>query len=431
MRACLTISCLSLGMAWPQTADSSSLSSAERLNAFKARTGLLLENTRDYACLETISRLSLMPGQKGVRDVVRVEVGVANQKEMYGWQRSDRFSSQQLPEMIHTGMTTTGLYGAFAQGLMTMGNGHFTPAGEEKIYGEPAFRYDFNIPLKDGVWNLRNGDRTGKAGQQGSLWVDEKSMIVRRVEASPDEIPPQLRLKHVRMVIDYELSAISGTQMLLPSVARMAVVESNGALNLSHIFFTHCRSYGSESTVSFGPAPAAGAKAPPSMTELPEGLEVSAQLKSAVDLKSAQAGDLVEAVISKRVVSKGKEIVADGALLEGKIRQVRLLDGKYAATVEFDRVQSAEGWAQFYARMKDLRGLPGHVTFDAKPDVSEGQELTDPEIPGVTTIYFPEGRTTIAAGTVMKWKTEGLAPEREDAAKTVTTPTLSTGMHVN
>ena len=85
-------------------------------------------------------------------------------------------------------------------------------------------------------------------------------------------------------------------------------------------------------------------------------------------------------------------------------------------TIEFDRIQTSDGWVQFYARMTALQGIPGldrtvkkkgHPAFEAAPDVSDSHRI-DPEIPGVSTIFLPATSAQMPAGTSMRWRTEDL-----------------------
>ena len=177
---------------------------------------------------------------------------------------------------------------------------------------------------------------------------------------------------------------------------------------MSHIFFNHCRAFGADSTISFSSDAQTGSqtKSPSSNLALPTGLEITATLKTPVDSATASPGDTLEAAVAKPVFWKGKEIVSQGARLEGHIRQLRPLPDweECAVTIEFDRIQTLDGWVQFYARITALRGVPdtrkkkGHPVFEAAPDVSGSRGMIDPEIPGVGTIYLPAASAQMPAG---------------------------------
>jgi hypothetical protein len=157
-------------------------------------------------------------------------------------------------------------------------------------------------------------------------------------------------------------------------------------------------------------------------------------LKTPVDAAGASPGDTLEAAIAKPVFWKGREVVPQGARLEGHIRQLRPLpdSGECAVTIEFDRILTLAGWVQFYARMTAFGGVPGapekkgHPAFEAVPDVRGSQGMVDPEIPGVATIYLPAAIAQMPAGTSMTWRTEDLIPGQDRV-----TPNLDTYIPVN
>ena len=88
-------------------------------------------------------------------------------------------------------------------------------------------------------------------------------------------------------------------------------------------------------------------------------------------------------------------------------------------TVEFDRIETFDGWVQFYGRMTALTGVPGlgnrtfkkkgHPAFEAAPDVSDKRDTMDPEIPGISTIFLSASSAHMPAGTSMTWRTEDLS----------------------
>jgi hypothetical protein len=409
----------------------------ERLLTLKDRASVLLANIPDCTCLETAGRVERSAqGRQKSADVIRVAVAVVNRKETYGWPNGERFLDRQLSQMIPGGLRATGLYGTFVRGLMASKNDNFQFAGEGKLNGESVFRYDFQIPASEGPWNIGVGQESGTAGERGSFWVEAKNLELRRLEVSAVGIPLNLGLKDLHLVIDYEVMVISDRRVLLPAKARVDALQWSGREDLSHVFFNHCRAFGADSTISFAADAQTGSqtKSPSRNFELPTGLEITAALKTPVDSATSSPGDPLEAAIAKPVFWRGKEIVSQGARLEGHIRQLRPLPDleQCAVTIEFDRIQTLKGWMQFYARMTALRGVPGtrtkkgHPVFEAAPDVSGSRGMIDPEIPGVGTIYLPAASAQMPAGTSMTWRTEDLIPSKDRPS-----PNLDTRIQMN
>jgi hypothetical protein len=392
----------------------------ERLLTLQDRASALLANIPNYTCLETVGRVERSDYRRHA-DVIRVAVAVVDQKETYGWPGGEHFLDRELSQMVRSGLTATGLYGTFARGLMARKKDDFQFAGEAKLNGESMFRYDFQIPASEGPWNIRVGRESGRAGERGSFWVEAKSLELRRLEVSAILIPSNVGLASLHLIIDYEVIMISDRRVLLPAKAWVDALEEGGREDLSHVFFNHCRAFGADSTISFASDAQTGSqtKSASGKFELPTGLEIAAALRTPVDSATAAPGDALEATITKPVFWRGKEIVSRGARLEGHIRQLRPLSDaeQCAVTIEFDRIQTFDGWVQFYARMTALRGLPAlartlrtkrHPAFEAAPDVSDSRHTIDPEIPGVSTIYLPAASAQMPAGTSMIWRTEEL-----------------------
>jgi hypothetical protein len=341
-----------------------------------------------------------------------------NERETYGWPDGERFLDSQLSEMIGSGLVVTGLFGTLVRGLLVSKVEDFEFAGEEKLNSETAFRYNFRVPPSEGPWRIRLGKEAGVAGRQGSLWVDSKTLELRRVEVSPMGLPENVGLKKLHLIIDYEVIAISEHKVLLPAKAWVDAQEQSGRQYRSHVFFNHCRTFGAESTLSAAPEDDSGSEAKSlfQIKVLPKGLEVLATLQTPVDGAAASPAGAIEASVAQSVFWKGRELVTQGARLEGHIRQVRPSpdSDEIAVTMEFDRIETVGGWVQFYAEMKALGGVAApvkrkkHPLFEAAPDVGGDQDIGNPEIPGVVTIYLPAAAPTMPAGTSMTWKTEDL-----------------------
>ena len=82
-------------------------------------------------------------------------------------------------------------------------------------------------------------------------------------------------------------------------------------------------------------------------------------------------------------------------------------------TIELDRVRTQDGWAPFYARLISPR--------PANNAPREGQDTTEPEIPGVARINVAGTPAELPAGMQMIWKTESLAKPVDASAPQLNT----------
>jgi tetratricopeptide (TPR) repeat protein len=366
----------------------------------------LLEKTPAHTCLETISRVQMdTRGKPHDAELIRVDIGISDEKEIYGYVDGKRFSNDGLAEMLGYTFSTTGLFSSMARGLMAGNDARVVFAGEEVLNGQAVFRYDFRSSPGAAGWSLRRGNDSGRASAEGWFLVDHANLVLRRVVVHAVDIPRNLKLKAVDAVIDYEPETIAERRVLLPHVAEVHVSEGGGTQRLSRMFFNHCRTFAAESTVTFGEGAARTEDASVAgKAGLPADLEVTVALGSSVGSASVRANDLLTAVVAEPVISRGREIVARGANVEG---HVFLAGGGNALMVEFDRIQTRGGWVPFYARLVSVSG--------AAP---VGME--EPHIPGVAKIA-----AELAPGTRLIWKTELLAPPGDAGV-----PQLGTSMEM-
>jgi len=381
----------------------------------------LLEKTPAHTCLESISRLQMdTRGKAHDAELIRVDVAISGDREIYGYVDGKRFSNEGLAEMLGYTFSTTGLFSSMARGLIAGNDARIEFAGEEVLNGKAVFRYDFRSSPGEAGWSLRDGKESGRAGEEGWFLVDRSNLVLRRVTVHAVDIPRNLKLKAVDAVIDYEPETIADRRVLLPQVAEVHVEEGAGTQRLSRMFFNHCRAFGAESTVTFGEdAARTEDSSPVGKAGLPADLDVIVALRSAVGSASALANDLLTAFVAEPVISRGHEIIARGANLEG---HVFLASGGNAVMVEFDRIQTRGGWAPFYARLVSVAGA---APISAQVQKRTAREFAEPDIPGVAKIGLVSESAELAAGTRMIWKTELLAAPKEAGS-----PQLGTSMEM-
>src|SRR5207248_1851598 len=148
-------------------------------------------------------------------------------------------------------------------------------------------RWDYRVPLRQSGFTIQLGFAHGQVAMKGSFRADPKTLDLLWLEVQADEIPPNLQLVSVVHTIDYARTRIGDRDIVLPQTAEMRMVETSGADNRNLLEFTHCRSFTTESKLSFeAPSAAAGGEAPggeaPSRrverAPIPPGLTVSIEL---------------------------------------------------------------------------------------------------------------------------------------------------------
>jgi tetratricopeptide (TPR) repeat protein len=393
------------------TVPSKSAERAVELDAqarlMQERNARLLAETPAHMCLETITRGVVdLRGKLRAEPTMRVDIAVSGDKEIYGYTGGKRFSDEGLASMLGNTFSTTGIFSSLARGLIAWNQVDVQAVGEEVLNGEPVLRYEFRTRPGAAGWFIHYGNQAGRASEEGYFLVERAGLMLRRVSARAVEMPHNLKLKNMRVVIDYEPVTIANRRVLLPEKAEVNVEEASGNHRVSDVFFNHCRLFAAESMVSFDPAERHDGSDSAGKPALPMGLEIEVSLVTPVSVQSASQDDVIAATVTQPVMVKGREMIARGAAVDGHVRPRR---GEGAVVIELDRVMTRQGWLPFYARLISAAGA------DAR--------LEDPEIPGVATVALPAKTGELAAGTRMTWKTEALPVPAETQ-----TPQLSTSV---
>ena len=395
------------------------------------RNAPLLARTSNHTCLESISRVQIdTRGKTHDPEQFLVEVAVSEDTEIYGSVDGKRFSNGRLADMLGSTFSTTGLFSSMARGLIAGNQTNIVFAGEETLNGESVYRYTFHVLSSAAGWSLRSGKESGQAKEEGWFLVDHSNLVLRRVAVHAVEIPRSLKLKSVDAVIDYEPETIADRRVLLPSAAQVRVQEAAGTTRVSRMFFHHCRAFAAESTLSFdaGTHSEEGGQTFGKRLDLPPDLEIMVSLRSPITSATTSANDTLSASVAEPVFSKGQEIIARGAVVEGHVLPLR---GENGVVIELDRVQTRNGWAPFYARMVSFPSAPQAGVKSIVPSLSgakfgDSTVLSEPEIPGVTRVTFASGSAGLAAGTRMIWRTELAEPTTESRP-----PQLKTSVGMN
>jgi tetratricopeptide (TPR) repeat protein len=382
---------------------STSLGDGPPTSALRDRNAPLLLKTPDYTCLESITRTRVdARGRARDADLFRVEIGISDEREIYGYAGGKRFSGESLAAMLGNSFSTTGVFSMLARALIAGNGTTIAFAGLEVLDGETVYRYYFRSIPGEARWSIQYGKSSARGGEEGYFFVGRASLTLRRVQVRAIQIPTDLKLKELDAVIDYQPETVGTRPVLLPYEARVHVEEGSGVQSVSRMFFDHCRSFTAESTFFFGADNSQDESTHPVKSpELPPDLEIAVSLGSPVSVTTTTESDLLTARVAAPVALRGHEIIAAGAAVEGHVRPWR---GENGVIVELDRVQTRHGWAPFYARLVSVASTQAQVESSAG-----SRKKSDPEIPGVAKIVFATRSAELAVGTRMLWRTEPLA----------------------
>ena len=104
----------------------------------------------------------------------------------------------------------------------------FKPAGKEKLGTHQTLIYDYRVTQQKSKLDVRIGDDAPFiAGYAGSVWIDEKTKDVLRIEQAIENPPAQYRTFTGDKTIDYEMVKLRGVEaeVLLPIRAEVMMLN--------------------------------------------------------------------------------------------------------------------------------------------------------------------------------------------------------------
>lgn len=354
MKPVLTIVLCAVGV-WGQTPASP----ADLLARFRERMLETLGRQPNYTCLETVERSRQAP-RSGLqmKDVLRLEVALVDNKEMFAWPGSKEFEDKDLREIVATGMFGNGNYGLYSRMLFGGRGPTFEYRDEVQLGGGRAVRYDFRVERGGSGYELRVDNQTARVGFHGSIYVDPATADLRRLEVFADDIPPELGLTAAEDRVDYTRVAIGDEKFLLP-VESALLMASKDVVSRNRVRFSGCRKFAGDSSLVFDES------------ELQERVEASAvqevvlapntslqlEIRSDIRLDNAAVGDLVTAVLTSDVKNGKTVLVPKGASAAGRILTLEHFEYGSRMKIEFTEIEWPGGHASFRARFERVDGI--------------------------------------------------------------------------
>jgi hypothetical protein len=362
-----------------------------------------LASQPNYTCLETVdrSRRDKNARQFEPVDTLRMEVGLVNGKEMFGWPGAKQFEDRDIREFIPTGMFGTGDFALHARSVFGTNTPTFEFGGKSSLEGYQSVRYDFKVKRVQSGFRVRVGEVTLTVGYHGSFYADPQSLDVRRLEIVADDIPVQLKLTQVSDTMEFKSVSIGSGEFLLPAQSEEIIVDSAGLTTRNRLDFSACRQFAGHSKVSFdAPATAESAATSPAEAaplKLPGNLQLSLRFANEIDLDYAAIGDEIQAELTQDVKSKGQVILPKGAMVSGRISRIERHVDFNVVGVTFFEVASGKLHAPLELTFERSTGI-------IAPSIRNPQLNSPPKAREGVMILQP-GHARLGQSILMFWRT--------------------------
>ena len=314
----------------------------------------------NYTCTETVERTrQTLGGRSIVQDTLRLEVALAEGKEMFAWPGSKQFEDHQLKDLAPTGMFGNGNFATYARILFLSNVAIVEDRGETQWNGRPARRYDFRVSRSSGGHRLSVNNREAVVGFHGSFFADPATLDVLRVEVVAEDIPADLGVTASETTVDYGRLWIGDEEFLLPvqSTVMMALPDE---VNRNSVRFADCRRFTGESTLLFNDPVLTEAPPPPEYVAevaIPAGLALQLQMPD-LDLTHAAVGDPIRATLRFDLKDRRQLLAPKSSVASGRIVRLDRYPNFFVLQIGFADLD----WPGGHAGLKLHFVQPGFTT---------------------------------------------------------------------
>ncbi len=309
-----------------------------------------------------------------------------------------------------------GFFGLYLARLVN-GRVSFLWKGFEEIAGRHLARWDYEIPLDFSGQSFVLQEGSGAVSLHGSFWADPGTFNVVRLGVVIGDIPASLPLASSGWSIDYAPATVGGNlTVLLPQTAEFEMTKLSGEASRSHLAFTQCRTFGAESALNFNdnaPVQFAASSVDDTLRPLPAGIEIPVKLMTRLTFDMT-VGALIDGVVQKNVVAKGRIAIPAGSPVRGRLRRLeRYTDPRpyYTVAIEYTELSIAGIRCRFDAALSRIDAA-GNVstTLTARRSMNAaaivGQEsVRFVALPGVATFFVSGARLDLPGGLQTVWTT--------------------------
>ena len=324
--------------------DSSAL-----LNRLTAKVLGTVDRLPRYMCTETIDRYQYQSVGKGgscdpatqhkthltTADRLRLDVAVAEGREMYSWVGESHFEDRSLFELVNNGALSTGSFFAFLTVVFRHDNQGFADRGPVTENGRQLEAFDFRVPKAVSHYQYAGAGVRVMTGYYGTILVDPQTADLVRLEVHTDDLPAETETCRSSSILDYTRLRLNDADFLLPSRSELQIYEKDGGELRNITVFSGCHEFLGESTLHFDEAPdaavAVGAIAE-SGGAVPAGIAFQLSFPASLDPDKSAAGDKITATLTSPLRGPNRQVLAPkGATVPLRILEMQHFYGAVPA----------------------------------------------------------------------------------------------------
>jgi hypothetical protein len=304
---------------------------------------------RSISCDDLIARPR--PAHRTTSDLLRLDVGVGANGEMYSWAGENRFHDQSLSELVREGAISNGSFASFLNIVFSTDMAAFSYDGEKIEDGRRLAGFVFQVSPQTSHYIFSNRTSVTTA-YEGTVLVDPKTYDLVRLVIRTKDLPIETGACQATNTLDYKRVMVNDSALVLPAATRLEILNSDGSMRDNRTVFSNCHEFLGESTVSFG-APADEPSMPRSKPRvearvpavppaaIPDGVPFEIALTQNIDTTAAAVGDPIKARLTGPIRDRSSRILApSGTPVTGRIVEIRHYYGKSSLVLIRYRLES-------------------------------------------------------------------------------------------
>ncbi len=322
-----------------------------------------------YTCVQTITRVQYRPHYPGGRpnacsaliqarkelaspgtiiwrDRLRFDVAISNRGEMFSWAGATEFESGELSDLALSGSTGSGDFASFLSAVFGPDAEQFHYLGPQDTPFGLLSAFDFKVPIHKSHYSYKSeGHPARTIGYGGTFYAQPDSGDLKRLVIDTDQFPQGDSFCHVVDTMDYGHLKVGSGDFLLPTVARMDILYSNGEESQNEKRYSNCREFTGTSTLRFDDndeVQSSSAQTKQDLQSLPPKTHIKVRIDPPISSVTAAAGDAVIGIVEKEVRNKGQVLVRATDRLHGRIlrfEQFQLPDPHWLIAIRFDAIE--------------------------------------------------------------------------------------------
>lgn len=186
-------------------------------------------------------------------DEVTADLAYVDGKEEYRNIKVNGMPASMPPE--RSGSWTTGEFATTLEDVLSPATAaKFRRRGNDRIAGRAAVVFDYAVAQPNSHWEMVAPDgRTCRPAFDGSLWIDQETHRVLRIEQRTTGMPNDFPTSKAESTVEYAFVKIEQKTYLLPAKSdNLGCARGSGACTRNSIEFRNYRKFTTESQIKFG-----------------------------------------------------------------------------------------------------------------------------------------------------------------------------------